>query len=109
MKTYRLEIREIGEVIDVYTTYEEAKKQLEEYEQEDKDNGDYEENFYNIIEEGRFYIADGKNNSNSMQYVMNEDGDLCGCEENCISFDSEQEALEMINDKGWNDWAYVTI
>ena len=32
MKTYELEIREIGEVIDVFTTYEEAKARLDKYE-----------------------------------------------------------------------------
>lgn len=109
MKTYKLEIREIGEVIDIFTTYEEAKEQLDKYEQEDQANGDFTENYYNILEVEKFYIADGKNNSNSVQYVMNEAGDLCGCEGNCMSFDSQEEAIEIINNKGWNDWAYVTL
>jgi len=50
MRTFNLEIREIGEVIDVFTTYEEAQEQLNKYEQEDKANGYFTENYYIIIE-----------------------------------------------------------
>ena len=50
MKTFNLEIREIGEIIDIFTTYEEAQEQLEKFEIEDKANGCFTENYYIIIE-----------------------------------------------------------
>ena len=44
--------REAGNVIDEFCTYEEAEKALEEYEKEDKGNGEYTPNFYEIAKGG---------------------------------------------------------
>lgn len=46
---YRIEDREAGNIIDRFYTLEEAEKTLEEYEKEDKEDGSYTENFYEIV------------------------------------------------------------
>ena len=47
---FRFNFRESGELIKKFKTYEEAKEKLESYERGDKMNGDYEEDFYEIVE-----------------------------------------------------------
>ena len=47
---YIIQNREAGIEIDSFDTLAEAKKALAAYEQIDKNNGTYEENFYEIIE-----------------------------------------------------------
>lgn len=41
--------REAGNEIDKFDTYESAKQQLKEYEESDKQSGDYTEDFYEIV------------------------------------------------------------
>lgn len=43
--------RETGTFIDEFDTYEEAKKAIEEYEAQDKTDGIYEADFYEIEDE----------------------------------------------------------
>ena len=43
--------RETGTFIDEFDTYEEAKKAIEEYEEQDKTDGIYEADFYEIEDE----------------------------------------------------------
>lgn len=52
MKKYVIRDREAGNVIDKFDTFEEAKRTLEEYENSDRLEGIYEENFYEIVEKG---------------------------------------------------------
>lgn len=49
-KIFSLQIREIGEVLDQFSTYEAALKQKESFEEEDKQDGHCTENFYEIKE-----------------------------------------------------------
>lgn len=42
--------REAGNIIDEFSTFDEAEKTLEKYENEDKEAGTYEEDFYEIVE-----------------------------------------------------------
>ena len=50
MKYYTAD-REAGNRIDCFSTKEEAMKAIERYEQEDRDDGIYVENFYDVEEE----------------------------------------------------------
>ena len=51
MKTYKIQDRETGNVFENCLTYEEAKKTLAKFEDEDKKVGTYEEGFYELVEE----------------------------------------------------------
>lgn len=48
---YIIRDREAGNVIDKFATQEEAELALQEYEEEDKRDGTYEPDFYEIIKE----------------------------------------------------------
>lgn len=48
--TFETRDYETGTCIDEFATLEEARKAIEAYEQEDKENGCYEENFYEIYD-----------------------------------------------------------
>jgi hypothetical protein len=50
MKNYTIRDREAGNVIDTFTSLEEAKKELKKFEEQDKTDGSYTEDFYEIIE-----------------------------------------------------------
>ena len=50
MKKFKIQDREAGNEIDVFESYEEAKAALEEYEAQDKKDGIYEPDFYEIVE-----------------------------------------------------------
>lgn len=50
MTTYNVQDSEAGNIIDTFTSYEEAEKVLISYEEEDKANGEYVEGFYEIKE-----------------------------------------------------------
>jgi len=47
---YIIRDKEAGNIIDKFDTYEEAVKELTKYEAEDKANGTYTDDFYEIIE-----------------------------------------------------------
>lgn len=47
---YIIRDREAGNFIDEFKTLAEAKNTLEDYEAEDKEDGTYTENFYEIVE-----------------------------------------------------------
>ena len=52
---YEIRDREAGNVIDVFDKLEDAKKEVEKYEQMDKEDGNFSNNFYEIKEiEGNF-------------------------------------------------------
>lgn len=51
MKKYVIQDREAGNKIEWFETLEEAEKCLKEYEEEDKKDGIYEEDFYEIVED----------------------------------------------------------
>ena len=55
MKNYIIRDREAGNIIDTFNTIEEAKNQLEIWENEDKKDGSYTENFYEIVESKKTY------------------------------------------------------
>ena len=46
---YVIRDREAGNVIDTFCTYEEARAALERYENDDRDEGIYDEDFYEIV------------------------------------------------------------
>lgn len=48
---YIITVRANGEKIEAFETYEEARAELDRYEQEDKNDGIYEEDFYEIVKE----------------------------------------------------------
>jgi hypothetical protein len=48
-KKYYTAARETGDIIDEFDTYEEAEEAIREYEEEDKEDGTYEDNFYDIV------------------------------------------------------------
>lgn len=50
MKTWKIQDREAGNLIEKFYSLEEAQTALAEYEQEDKENGTYTEDFYEIVE-----------------------------------------------------------
>ena len=50
MKRYIIRDREAGNIIEQFSTIEEAKKKLKEYENADKSEGIYTENFYEIYD-----------------------------------------------------------
>lgn len=50
MKTYIIQDAEAGNFIDSFSTLDEAEKTLAEFEEEDRENGTYEEGFYEIVE-----------------------------------------------------------
>lgn len=50
MKKFIIQDREAGNVIEKFKTLQEAQNKLQEYEEQDKAEGIYEENFYEIVE-----------------------------------------------------------
>ena len=52
----------------------------------------------------KFFIIDASSNDDGLVFVMDEFGETGHTNENCISFDTEEEAQELIDRKGW-DWA----
>lgn len=50
MKKYWIQDREAGNKIEYFTTLEEAKRNLDKYEAEDKEDGTYTKDFYEIVE-----------------------------------------------------------
>lgn len=56
MRKYYTACRETGDLIDCFSSYKEAQKAIEQYEEEDKRNGDYTEDFYDIEDEGHFTL-----------------------------------------------------
>lgn len=57
MKYYTSD-RETGTIIEEFNSYEEALDAISDYEQEDKNNGDYEENFYSVVDESHCTITE---------------------------------------------------
>nr|DAF79765.1 MAG TPA: YaiA protein [Caudoviricetes sp.] len=57
MKYYTAD-RETGTFIEEFNSYEEALDAISNYEQEDKNNGDYEENFYSVVDESHCTITE---------------------------------------------------
>ena len=51
MKNYKIQDREAGNIIETGLTYEEAQAILAQFEENDKEEGIYEEDFYEIVEE----------------------------------------------------------
>lgn len=51
MKTYKIQDREAGNVIETGLSLEEAKSTLEKFENDDKQEGTYTPDFYEIVEE----------------------------------------------------------
>ena len=51
MKNYKIQDREAGNVIETGLTLEEAEKLLAQFEEEDKQDGTYTPDFYEIVEE----------------------------------------------------------
>ena len=51
MKTYTIQDRETGNIIETGLTEQEAKEMLIKFENADKEEGTYSENFYEIVEE----------------------------------------------------------
>ena len=50
MKKYIIQDRETGTFIDQFDTYQEAQKELKRYENEDKQDGTFTPDFYEIVE-----------------------------------------------------------
>ena len=50
MKKYIIQDRETGTFIDQFNTYQEALTELERYENEDKQDGTFTPDFYEIVE-----------------------------------------------------------
>lgn len=50
MKKYIIQDSETGTFIDQFNTYQEAQKELERYEEEDKKEGNFTPDFYEIVE-----------------------------------------------------------
>lgn len=51
MKTYKIQDKQAGNVIDKGLSQEEADKLLAKYEEQDKANGDYTPDFYEVVED----------------------------------------------------------
>ena len=51
VRIFKIQDREAGNVIEKGLTYEEAVDLLEKFEEEDKNDGTYTENFYEIVED----------------------------------------------------------
>jgi hypothetical protein len=51
MKKYIIQDHETGTFIDEFETYQEAQKELERYENEDKQDGTFTPDFYEIVQE----------------------------------------------------------
>jgi hypothetical protein len=50
MKYYIIRDMEAGNTIDICDTFEEAEKQVKQFEEDDKENGCYTSDFYEIVE-----------------------------------------------------------
>ena len=51
MKNYKIQDREAGNIIETGLTLNEAVRMLAQFEEEDKQDGTYTTNFYEIVEE----------------------------------------------------------
>lgn len=60
MKKYQVRISETGCVMETFDTFSEAKKVLLDYEGEDKKNGEYEKDYYEVYnsETGVFWCSE---------------------------------------------------
>lgn len=58
MKKYYTADREAGNLIEAFNTYEEAKQAILAYEEQDKADGTYEENFYAVVDEDRCIVCE---------------------------------------------------
>lgn len=56
MKKFYTADRETGSHIEAFATYEEAQKAIEAYEDQDKQHGVYEENFFDIVDKNHCSI-----------------------------------------------------
>lgn len=53
MNKYFTADREAGNIIDEFNSIEEAKKAILAYEEEDREDGTYSEDFYDVVDEDR--------------------------------------------------------
>lgn len=61
-KKYCVRDREAGNIIEVVETYEDGEKLIESFEEDDKENDVYEENFYEVAEISKFEYYYQKSN-----------------------------------------------
>lgn len=54
----------------------------------------------------KYYIIDATSNDPAITFVADESGETIHTEENCIFFDTEKKAQELIDRKGWS-WAGI--
>jgi hypothetical protein len=77
MKKFIIQARETGTFIDEFDTIEEAKKELQRYEAEDKQEGSYSEDFYEIVEREYTYDVVFNDDTDSNSKGFSESYDYC--------------------------------
>ncbi len=84
-------------------------EEIQEFETDDDRRAELIEEVENWILDNfpRYYIIDASSNDPAITYVMDESGETCHTDENCMCFDSEKEAQDMIKRQGWGGWAGV--
>ena len=69
---YKIQDREAGNLIDTFSTIESAKKALAEYEAGDKEDGTYQDDFYEIVDENGMDEIRSEVRSEVRSKVINE-------------------------------------
>lgn len=91
--------REAGNYIEAVETYKEALETIEEYEEEDKRNGSYTEDFYEIVE-SQPGVLFGDFDRDGLEVGINEDGKLYVADARNIEYadDTPENREEFIED-----------
>lgn len=91
--------REAGNRIEAVETYEEALELVEEYEEEDKRDGSYTEDFYEIVE-SQPQVLFGDFERDGLEVGINEDGKLYVADARNIEYadDTPENREEFIAD-----------
>ena len=91
--------REAGNYIEAVETYEEALETIEEYEEEDRKDGNFTENFYEIVE-AEPQVLFGDFDRDGLEVGINEDGKLYVADARNIEYadDTPENRAEFIAD-----------
>ena len=91
--------REAGNYIEAVETYEEALERVEEYEEEDKKDGNYTEDFYEIVE-AEPQVLFGDFERDGLEVGINENGKLYVADARNIEYadDTPENRAEFIED-----------
>ena len=105
--------RETGSFIESFETLREAECRIEEYEDEDKENGSFTENFYDVVDEDHVSVYKDYSYEVVINYYTNESGyshsETIDCGRTSVRF-SAKEWLDGYGDLEFNEgWFTIDL